>query len=45
MTISLGGSVTMTADLPITADVRLGDYLTLYTEVLADANLIPPPIQ
>ena len=45
MVIALGGSVSMTADLPIQADVRLGDWITLYTEVFADANALPPPVE
>lgn len=32
-TIALPQSVTMTADLPASADVRLGDWLTFYSEV------------
>ena len=32
--IALGGSTTMTVTLPEMADVRAGDILTLYTEVL-----------
>jgi len=34
MKIALGGSTTMTVTLPPHADVREGDILTLYTEVL-----------
>lgn len=34
MKIALGGSTTMTVTLPDGADVRAGDLLTLYTEVL-----------
>lgn len=34
MKIALGGSTTMTCTLPDQADVREGDLLTLYTEVL-----------
>jgi hypothetical protein len=34
MTIKLGGTTEMTVDLPAMADVRDGDLLTLYTEVL-----------
>jgi hypothetical protein len=34
MKIALGGSTTMTVTLPDQADVREGDILTLYTEVL-----------
>ena len=34
MKIALGGSTTMTVTLPDGADVREGDILTLYTEVL-----------
>ena len=32
--IALGGSTTMTVTLPPQADVKEGDILTLYTEVL-----------
>ena len=38
MKIALGGSTTMTCTLPEHADVREGDILTFYTEVLYDAN-------
>lgn len=34
MKIALGGSTTMTCTLPDGADVREGDILTFYTEVL-----------
>ena len=34
MKIALGGSTTMTVTLPPYADVREGDILTLYTEIL-----------
>ena len=34
MKLALGGSTTMTVTLPEYADVRAGDLLTLYTEVL-----------
>lgn len=34
MKVALGGSTTMTITLPDGADVRVGDLLTLYTEVL-----------
>lgn len=44
MKLALGGSTTMTVTLPEHADVRSGDILTLYTEVLY-ANPITPPIQ
>jgi hypothetical protein len=36
MKIALGGSTTMTVTLPDHVDVRAGDLLTLYTEVLYD---------
>ncbi len=49
MKVALGGSTTMTCQLPDLADVREGDLLTLYTEVLVkakpDANPLSPPIQ
>jgi hypothetical protein len=41
MKLALGGSTTMTIPLPPYADVREGDLLTLYTEVLFN----PPPTQ
>lgn len=44
-TLSMGNSVFITCDMPTAADVKVGDILTLYTEVLADANLGKPPIQ
>jgi hypothetical protein len=44
MKLALGGSTTMTVTLPAGADVRAGDLLTLYTEVLY-AQPSPPPIQ
>lgn len=34
MKLELGGSTTMTVTLPDGADVKAGDLLTLYTEVL-----------
>lgn len=34
MKLALGGSTTMTCTLPDGADVKSGDILTLYTEVL-----------
>lgn len=34
MTLKLGGTTEMTISLPDMADVRNGDLLTLYTEVL-----------
>jgi len=34
MKLALGGSTTMTVTLPPHADVKAGDILTLYTEVL-----------
>jgi hypothetical protein len=43
--IDLGNSVTMTMDCPVSADVRLNDILTFYTEVPFDAHTVPPPVQ
>jgi hypothetical protein len=45
MKISLGGSTTMTVTDPLlaNADVKAGDILTLYTEVLY-ANPKPPSV-
>ena len=34
MKVALGGSTTMTISLPPQADVKAGDLLTFYTEVL-----------
>ncbi len=34
MKVELGGSTTMTVTIPEHADVRAGDLITLYTEVL-----------
>ena len=44
-TLDLGSSVTMVVDCPIRADVKLGDLLTLYTEVLVNDQPNPAPIQ
>lgn len=44
MKLALGGSTTMTISLPPNVDVRSGDILTLYTEVLY-ANPSPPSVQ
>lgn len=44
-TLALPGSVTMTIDIPLRADVKLGDLLTLYTEVLCSDQPNPTPIQ
>ncbi len=44
MKLKLGGSTTMDVNLPPQADVRAGDLLTLYTEVLY-AQPSEPPIQ
>jgi len=44
MKLELGGSTTMTVTLPDQADVKAGDLLTLYTEVLY-AQPSKPPIQ
>ena len=44
ITIDLGNSVTMIADCPFTADVRINDLLTFYTEVPYDAHTQPPPV-
>ena len=44
MKVELGGSTTMTVTLPPQADVKAGDLLTLYTEVLY-AQPEQPPVQ
>jgi hypothetical protein len=44
MKVALGGSTTMTISLPPQADVKAGDLLTFYTEVLY-AKPIQAPIQ
>ena len=47
--VDLGHSVTMTIDCPVQADVRLWDWLTVYTEVPykepADAQPQPAPVE
>jgi hypothetical protein len=35
MILDMGNNVRITADVPVQADVKVGDLLTLYTEVLA----------
>ena len=46
MKVALGGSTTMTITLPPSADVKAGDLLTFYTEVLyKHAEPKQPPIQ
>jgi hypothetical protein len=45
MALELPGLGKLIVGLPAIADVREGDLLTLYTEVLANANPIPPSIQ
>ena len=42
--INLDGAVTMVVDAPIQADVKLGDILTLYTEVLSKEIPNAPPL-
>lgn len=44
-TLALPNNVKIHADLPYYADVRVGDWHTLYTEVLADALPSATPIQ
>ncbi len=39
ITLDLGNSVKATTVAPPRADVRLGDLLTFYTEVLVDADV------
>jgi hypothetical protein len=40
--LELGGSTTMTCTVEPYMDVKAGDLLTLYTEVLMNANPIQP---
>ncbi len=40
--INLGNSVTATADIPASADLRLGDWLTFYTDVPYKGSLDAP---
>ena len=44
-TLQLPHSVTITADVPIKLDVRIGDVMTVTTEALADANTGSTPIE
>lgn len=44
MTVDMTNSVSMRCEVPSIADVRLGDYLTFYTEVLADPEKLTTPI-
>lgn len=43
--VAMGGSTTMTVAVDDFMDVRAGDLLTLYTEVLYNAQPSPPPVQ
>ena len=43
--MDMGNSVFVDADLGVSADVRVGDLLTIYTEVLADDKSSTTPIQ
>jgi hypothetical protein len=43
--LQLPNSVKIKADFPYRADVKVGDILTLYTEVLAHALPGEPPIE
>lgn len=38
VSIDIGNKVYLTFDVPINADVQLGDQLTLFTEVLVNAQ-------
>ena len=44
MTVALPNSVSLIADMPVNADVHVGDLITLYTEVLR-AEPSESPIQ
>jgi len=44
-TLALPNNVTIRADLPYPADVRIGDLLTIYTEVLSNVFPTDAPIQ
>jgi hypothetical protein len=41
MTVDMTNGVSMRCDVPFIADVQLGDYLTFYTEILADLAKTP----
>ena len=43
--LALPNNVTIKADLPYQADIRTGDRLTLYTEVLSNVFPTDAPIQ
>ena len=45
ITVDMSKGVTAMFDCPPRADVRLGDYLTIYTEVLVDAEPTHPSVQ
>lgn len=44
MTVDMTNGVSMRCEVPTVADVRLGDYLTFYTEVLADPSKLTTPM-
>lgn len=44
-TIEIGNKVYIRFDIPPNTDIKRGDLLTLYTEVLSNAKPSEPPIQ
>lgn len=45
LTLQVKNKLFLTTECPLTSDVRLGDLLTLYTEVLSNAVPQVPPKQ
>jgi hypothetical protein len=45
MAVDLLQGIKLVCDLPAIADVREGDILSIYTEVLTNAPPLPTPIQ
>ena len=45
MAVDLNQGIKLVCELPPTADVREGDILSIYTEVLTNAPTISPSIQ
>jgi hypothetical protein len=40
--LNMGNAVSMKVDCPVSSDVRVGDWLTLYTDVAANADTGQP---